>query len=326
MILSFGHRRDRWPDSRPWIGRERRRSAFTLIEVTVVIGIIALLATLLVAAALSSREAARRSQCGMNLKQIGLGISQYSSTHGVLPLAYGGGGNGISFLVAILPYVEQSALYNLIDMRRPPPGTVLEASLAIYLCPSDGLVRTNPLGGTNYAGNEGTGVQAHGYNGTFALRRSISYADFADGTSSTVAVSEWLRGNNTGAVRDSERSVFLTTMSYPSGNQLDLFSATCSALDTASAPLSPVTIGSPWTHGDLGHSLYNHVMTPNRNTCLNGSAHQTGAWTAKSRHAQGVNTLFADGHTTWIRTTIEPSVWRAMGSRNGGELIQSGAF
>ncbi len=306
--------------------RGKSRTAFTLIEVLVVISIIALLMLLAAAAAISSRGAARQTRCANNLKQIGLGISTYSTTYECLPMAYGGGGNGISFLVAILPYIDQIPLYNLIDMRLPPPQTVLLASLSSYLCPSDGLVRTNPLGGTNYAGNQGSGVQAHGYNGAFSLGKVVRYDEFSDGTSHTAAVSEWLRGYNTGAVRDPLRSVFLTAEAHQSPSELGLFATLCSTLDTSTAPLSPLTVGAPWTHGDFGHSLYNHVMPPGNHTCLNGSAHQTGAWTAKSNHGEGVYVLMADGHVAWVKETITTSVWRALGSRNGGELVRDSEF
>jgi prepilin-type processing-associated H-X9-DG protein/prepilin-type N-terminal cleavage/methylation domain-containing protein len=303
-----------------------RTSAFTMIELLVTIAVIAVLLGLLLAAVVSGREAARRSQCASNLRQIGLGINQYTSVHGCLPLAYGGGGNGISFLVAILPYVDQSPLYNTIDMRTSPNMTVREVSLAIYLCPSDGLVRTNPVGGTDYAGNQGSGVQVNGYNGAFSIQNAIRPNDFTDGTSQTAAVSEWLRGHNTGAVRDSQRSVFLTPVAYTAADQLDLFAGSCLSLNLRDAPLSPLTVGSPWIHGDFGHSLYDHVIAPGGTTCLNGSQHQLGAWTAKSNHRGGANTLFADGHVHFIGTTIAMSVWRSLGSRNGGEIVSGTAF
>lgn len=304
----------------------RNQHAFTLIETLVVIAVIAIVAALVVAAVTSTRESARRAQCANNLRQISLGIHEYDSVNGVLPPAYGGGGNGISFLVAILPYVDQQPLYNMIDMKSGPPVTVMRATIGAYLCPSDGLVRRNPLGGTNYAGCQGVGVQTYGYNGVFAIDRTISYSAITDGASQTVAVSEWIRGSDTGKSRHNMRSVFLTPESYLSRDQLDLFASVCLELDPLTAPLSPLTIGAPWTHGDFGHSLYNHTVSPDHSTCLNGSAHQTGAWTAKSFHSGSVNALFADGHVYRIAWTIDVRVWRALGSRNGGEVVASGSY
>lgn len=308
------------------IRHRRIQRAFTLIETLVVIAVIAVVAALIVAAVISTRESARRAQCANNLRQISLGIHEYDSVNGVLPPAYGGGGNGISFLVAILPYVDHQPLYNKIDMKSGPSMTVMCTTIETYLCPSDGLVRRNPLAGTNYAGCQGVGVQTYGYNGVFAIDRTIGYNAITDGASQTVAVSEWIRGSDTGAMRHNIRSVFLTPEPYTSRNQLDLFASVCLGLDTPTAPLSPMTVGAPWTHGDFGHSLYNHTIGPYHLTCLNGSAHQTGAWTAKSFHSGSVNSLFADGHVCRIAWTIDVHVWRALGSRNGGEVVASGSY
>lgn len=328
---AFSERRNKITGSRtaPFPVRRRGRGAqyaFTLIETLVVITIIAIVAALIVAAVVFTRESARRAQCANNLRQISLGIHEYDSVNGVLPPAYGGGGNGISFLVAILPYVDQQPLYNTIDMKSGPSMTVMCTTIGTYLCPSDGLIRRKPLAGTNYAGCQGVGVQTYGYNGVFAIDRTIGYNAITDGASQTVAVCEWIRGSNSGFTRRNMRSVFLTPESYTSPNQLELFASVCQGLDPLTAPLSPMTVGVPWTHGDFGHSLYNHTIGPNHRTCLNGSAHQIGAWTAKSFHSGSVNSLFADGHVRRILWTIDVQVWRALGSRNGGEVVASGSY
>jgi prepilin-type N-terminal cleavage/methylation domain-containing protein/prepilin-type processing-associated H-X9-DG protein len=306
--------------------RTDARRAFTLIEVLVVIVIVAVLVGLTLAAVQASREAARQSQCANNLKQIGLAIQEYASVHNILPLGYGGGGNGISFLVAILPYAGQSPLYNSVNMLTSQSQTVMRATISIYLCPSDGARRTNPLGATNYAGNQGSGVQDFGYNGAFSRDKSVGYQNFPDGTSQTAEAGEWLTGRNTGAVRDPVRSVFMTPVPYPSKGQLALFCRSCTSLDIVSAPLSPMVVGVPWTHGDFGHSLYTHVMPIDQHTCLNGSMHQEGAWTAKSNHGDSVNVLFADAHVRRVNKSIALSVWRALGSRDGAELIAAGSY
>lgn len=297
----------------------RERRAFTLIELLVTIGIISIVVALTISAVIAARGAARRSFCANNLKQIGLGIYSYASTHNVLPLAYGGGGNGFSFLVQILPYVDQGQLYNSINMNKGADLTLRSAHLAIYLCPGDGLVRSDPAGATNYAGNQGTGFQQGVYDGAFSILDPISFANFTDGTSNTVAVSEWLTGHDSGTVRDAQRSVFHTPIAYRNKGERASFVAACSTLDPGTARLAPPRIGIPWTHGDYGHSLYNHLMTINRLNCLNGTNHQTGAWTAKGNHNHGVNVLIADGHVRFVSDKVTPATWTALGSRNGAE-------
>jgi prepilin-type N-terminal cleavage/methylation domain-containing protein/prepilin-type processing-associated H-X9-DG protein len=309
----------------PGVKSRQTPRGLTLIEILVVVSIIALLAALLFAAIQASREGARRAVCGNKLRQIGLATQQYISTHGVLPLDWNEG-NGHSFLVALLPYLDQKPLYDSINMNAPVSGTVGNTRVSVFSCPSDGFVRLGPEGSTNYAGNRGAGVQAFGYNGAFSFMTAVRPQDFTDGMNSTSAVSEWIVGPNTGTTRDAKRSVFTTISAWLGKTQLEDFAAACRKLDVNTAQLTPAVVGVPWTHGDFGHSLYNHVIEINGASCLNGSRWQEGAWTAKSFHNNGVNTLFADGNVRFLRSTLDLAVWRALASRNGGEIVQGDAL
>lgn len=293
-----------------------------MIEVLVVIFVIAIVVALVLAAVMRAREAGRRIQCTQNLHQIGLGVQSYSSTYGVFPPGYQAG-SGTSFLVAILPYVEMRPLHELI--QNGGITTAQAISLALYHCPSDGGSPSPPFGPTNYAGNQGTGVQAFGYNGAFANEAVVSPSQFTDGTSTTAPVSEWLIGTVFGLGRDPARSAFHTPESWTNANQLDIFAAACRGLDLQTARLSHMVVGMLWTHGDFGHAYYNHILTIGENTCLNGEGVQIGAWTAKSNHSGGANVLFADGDVRFLSTSINPKVWTALGSRSGGEVV-SGAY
>lgn len=300
------------------------RPGLTLIEVLIVMGLIGLLIAMLLPAIQWSRESARRAQCGNNLKQIGLALQNYMSLHGTMPLGWGGRSTGHSFLVALLPQLEQRSLFDSINLQSELTETVRFRSLSFLLCPSDGLVRSDPLGSTNYAGNRGSGVQAFGYNGAFGLDEPIGPAQFTDGLSQTAAVSEWLRGPDTGLVRTPDRTVFSTEGFWRGKQELDLFAAACRVLDPQTARLTPAVLGVPWTHGELGRSLYNHVMEINGRSCLNGTLWQEGAWTVRSRHSGGVNVLFADGSVRFQTESTDLKIWRALGSRNGGEIVGGG--
>jgi prepilin-type N-terminal cleavage/methylation domain-containing protein len=139
----------------------RRARGFTLIELLVVIAIIAILISLLLPAVQQAREAARRSQCRNNMKQIGLAMHNYESTHGVFPsgrLERPGDTKWVSWGVMILPYVDQAPLYNQYNqnLRWNAPGNaaVTGTTLSVYLCPSvpgGGRFDRNPS--ASYAGS-----------------------------------------------------------------------------------------------------------------------------------------------------------------------------
>src|SRR5436190_1229599 len=126
-----------------------RRRGFTLIELLVVIAIIAVLIALLLPAVQAAREAARRIQCTNNLKQLGLGIHNYESTHGVLPpqqvLSFTGSALnwkstwGVSSRIA--PFLELGPMYNAINFTNrtsdPSNVTVVSLTLSVLICPSE---------------------------------------------------------------------------------------------------------------------------------------------------------------------------------------------
>ena len=145
----------------------RHFCAFTLIELLVVIAIIGILIALMLPAVQAAREAARRAQCGNNLKQLGLAVQTYMSTHGVFPAgaAYDNPSNdpydptsppmgqtGRGWIIAVLPYLEQQALYDkfkpgFIDgpmsstkgIQKSECRDAMKHELAVLQCPSDGL-------------------------------------------------------------------------------------------------------------------------------------------------------------------------------------------
>ncbi|WP_339734223.1 DUF1559 domain-containing protein [uncultured Gimesia sp.] len=197
-----------------------RRRGFTLIELLVVIAIIAILIALLLPAVQQAREAARRSQCKNNLKQLAIALHNYHDTHSVLPSGLvddpndtsGVDGYGWSWGTMILPYIEQAPLYNNIT---PGPNTVtdvlandlqsLQTPLAAFKCPSavdpelnshwifnDGSNDQN-LAVSNYAGNTGwayTNGTSVDRGGVFFKNSAITLTEIYDGTSNTLLLGE----------------------------------------------------------------------------------------------------------------------------------------
>ena len=201
----------------------RLRRGFTLIELLVVIAIIAVLIALLLPAVQAAREAARRSQCVNNLKQIGLAFHNYESTHGsfipscMFPSPADNWGWGPSGILSMLPFIEQASLWNAYNVGAVLCNgegchlynrntTVFNTQVASFLCPSDGPERHVSL--CNYAGNYGGPHQLQAYSGTFiptptrdegsqwmiSQTATVTLSSITDGTSNTALFSEVLSG------------------------------------------------------------------------------------------------------------------------------------
>ncbi len=303
-----------------------RRDGLTLIEVLVALAIIGLLVALLLPAVQAAREAARRSGCVNNLRQLGLALNNYSTAIGSFP----GGSNGPGFSpqLMLLPYLEQGALYSSINMNLGADTgagwanrTCGTMTLAVFLCPTSSGAGA---GGLDYPGSAGFDEQDSKANGFFAGSSAACRrpSDITDGLSQTAAFSEW--ANVLGPRVERKASVFqVELMSQP--GRFDEFVRTCRSSDERTALAMP---GKPtsWFSDGFGRSLMNHDLVINEPTCMNGTVITYGAWTAGSRHQAGAHVVFADGHVRFLRESVSVGVWRGIGSRNGAELFSDEAF
>lgn len=310
------------------------RRGISAIEVVVVIAIIGLLLALLTPAIMSAREASRRIQCASNLRQLGLASTNYGSTHSVLPP---GVIRGYSWLVMLLPHVERTDLYSRFDFSKTQyeffssgVHPLEQINVAVFQCPADGHSQAgtaSPIAASNYVGCLGSGIQTGGFNGL--IRHSfpgclspqypfgpVSIADVPNGMSNTIMASERLAGDGTGHLW---RTNWQLTMERTSPDQVEAFRHAC-LTETPRQTVGGGWFGDVWgvghwTRGETGSTLYNHLLTPNQPSCVNGSKPEFGAFTASSLHSGGVNAVFGDGHTTFISQSIDLVVWAKMGSR-----------
>jgi len=312
----------------------RRRTAFTLIELLVVIAIIAVLIALLLPAVQAAREAARRIQCTNNLKQIGLAVHNYEGIHGRLPSARTNSPHYWSSLAQILPQLEGGSLYNAInfDHSTAPNArnnydmantTAIAFMIPAYFCPSDRKQdRVTPdLGPTNYFAVAGSGTMAKGAgDGLMFDGSGVRFADVTDGLSNTSAFVESIKGSG---VDTTSPAYFDLLGQYKGGGG---YSSTFTE-DACDAILAfSGTRGSRWFHGSMsGGSTLNHYWTPNSKKA-DCAGDTNGLLSSRSFHPGGINLLCADGHVQFAKDSVAPTVWRALATRAGGEVIGSDQF
>lgn len=297
-----------------------RRPGFTLVELLVVIAIIGILVALLLPAVQQARATARRLQCTNNLKQIGLALHNYHGVHRKFPFGQGGTGNRYSALSQLLPFVEQTPLYDRIDFSRvvndPVNDEARLTEIPGFRCPSDMSGNPQPQAGgaVNYYGNKGSSIlwQAPDQNGMFFVQRCIGFQDITDGTSHTAAFSERLLTDGNNGVSSPASDVFL---GVGNPNTQDEAVQMCYAVDVTNLAFQfPVFMGAPWMNGQ--HN-YLHVDVPNHRSC--GFYPTKATMPPSSRHPGGVNVVFGDGGVRFVAETIDVRIWRALGTRDGQE-------
>jgi prepilin-type processing-associated H-X9-DG protein/prepilin-type N-terminal cleavage/methylation domain-containing protein len=304
----------------------KTRTAFTLIELLIVIFIIGLLVALLLPAVQAARESSRRMSCSNNLKQIGLALQNYHGNCRAFPVARNRWPLVHSALARLLPYCEQSNVHGLVNYSVPlsaPQNVAASAQpIGFFVCPSDGAsgrVPAMPDAGSNYVANNGTGTIGFGLiasgDGVFT-QNSLAFRDLVDGSSQTVAFSESLLGNGIASIGPTPQDPRLEVLEVPGGN--DPTPAECAA----GAGVWSGKRGAKWIDGHYGNTLYNHFYTPNPDQwdCGNGS-HNKGLSTARSYHPGGVNVLFCDGGVRFVSDSVELATWRGMATRGQREVL-----
>ncbi len=311
--------------------RTRNRSrGFTLIELLVVIAIIAILVALLLPAVQQAREAARRTQCRNNLKQLGVAIHNYHDVYNCFPIAaVNATVSSISAHARLLPFLEQSVLFSRIDFNQPfdhPNNAQARLTeLPTFRCPSDPTPLPAAVGGrNNYYWNAGSGIVMYPTgaagqpqsSGVIDLTRRIRFADVTDGLSNTAVMAEKLTGDGSNGL-SSPRTDTFSTGTYP--NTADEALQQCNATNVADlARQGYSNVGGPWLQQYHSTNQYNHVLPPNGRSCMFPPGRI--ATTANSQHTGGVQILLGDGSVRFISENLALVTWRGLGSINGGEV------
>jgi prepilin-type N-terminal cleavage/methylation domain-containing protein len=298
------------------------RRGFTLIELLVVIAIIAILVALLLPAVQQAREAARRSNCQNNLRQLGLALHNYEETHKCLPSGWIGvdptsgvqspheGGNGAGWGAMILPMIDQSALYNKFDpnlsIGDPANAAFARTSLSVFVCPSDSPPR--PVWDIEEEGSPGTVLatlaQAN-YVGSFGTEE-IHGCENAPGTAPVTAAGQCV---SDGAFFHNSRVRF---NDFTDGMSSTFFIGERRTL--SQDPFYSTWVGSvPEGSESFARILGVFDHTPNH---LSGHEEDF-----SSNHVGGAHFVLADGHVKFVSENIDQEVYLHVGTIKGGERV-----
>lgn len=315
----------------------RRNRGFTLIELLVVIAIIAVLVALLLPAVQQAREAARMTQCKNNLKQIGIALHDYHDIYSVFPMGYqtlpggsslmgppatttGDTGPGWTCLFAILPHIEQTALYRSFNSRvpswDPQNATVAKTKLAVYVCPSaandaatyqvidSSRTVLATFSRSNYVANAGrievwddpspdlTGKA----DGVFFRNSHVSERDISDGLTNTVFFGE-----------QTPRHSNSTWVGIVPNAQ------TC--------PNSPEFGGVPCDYAAPQINVHSGP-SPNELSIIHVPSSKLGNVDSMySDHHGGCNVLMGDGSTRFVSNTVDGLIWSYVSTRSGAEIV-----
>jgi prepilin-type N-terminal cleavage/methylation domain-containing protein len=315
-------------DSMPRFARIRDRRGLTLVELVVSLVIIGILLSLLLVAVQGTRESARKVTCVGNLRQIGLGVANYVSTHNAFPP--GGLENGYSAHVRILPFVDLPTIHDLIDYSHDldeNSESLRFGTPAVYCCPSEPVVEN--LWGVNtqtsYVGVFGGGPENRqsGLLVTVTDGRFIRPSHVTDGLSNTLLFVETASfglgtADDISGVPLRSRS-FNMPRHYYLPDDVEQFRADCNDLSIGTQ--THLSLGGQWLPSSTGLTRMSCIFPNLPRNCMNLGSTVRALYTPSSVHPGAFTVVLADGAVRRFSESIDIQIWQGLGTRDGGEIV-----
>lgn len=310
----------------------KKSGGFTLVELLVVIAIIGILVGLLLPAVQSAREAARRMSCSNNIRQLGLALHNYESSYQKLP--FGWNTHGTLWSATILPQIEQGNVYDKLTFQESGPGNwrsgsfntrACETVISTFRCPSmpipeqmnyNGFAARVPV---SYRGNGGNEVTSDDtstrpvpdtksfemlhLNGVFSACSAVRFADVTDGLSNTAFIGE--SQTDPRFIKD--------------GQGMDFF-------QVGSPQADPCRCDGGSGGTEFSEAVGSFYVRPNLRLREPGAHGRLMEVAFGSWHNGGSLFAMGDNSVKFVADTIDLDVYRALGSRNGGEVVDSSKF
>jgi prepilin-type N-terminal cleavage/methylation domain-containing protein/prepilin-type processing-associated H-X9-DG protein len=305
---------------------DKKRHAFTLIELLIVITVAAILVAILLPAVQSAREAARKSHCRSNLKQIGLALHNYEETHRAYPISWGesrwsSDTRSFSWLVQILPFIDQTALYESIEFGKTIEShhlNIIATPIPTYICPTDATqsVRED----RHRAEGEPLGFPA-----AITSYRGVAGSNWAEGVFQNMSSQGRNAGQDNGFLRGNgifsggylEPGFFAPPQLTRPRDILDGFSQTAMVGES----VADWNSHSWW----FWHSWQAGTTAIPLNYCAQRGVVCFDDWRVNfgfhSRHTEGANFVMADGSVKFMNDKIDLTIYRGIGTISGREVV-----
>jgi prepilin-type processing-associated H-X9-DG protein len=299
--------------------KRQPRSGFTLFHLLILLALFAIGLGLMLPAVAKVREAASRTQSQNNLKQIAIAVHNYNDANNKMPS--GIDANNFSAAAYLLPYIEEQNVFQMIDFTKPMDDKANAAARAVvikvYLGPNDPIKSVSmDYGATNYLFSAGSNADLKDNNGLFFKDSGIRFADVTDGTSNTIMAGETLKGNSMVKAEDVRRQHVqlkkdaLKQLNDETGVE-DFKNDKNIAADRCSS----------WMDGRFLQGTFSSTRKINDSRPDVNCAGQGGLSGLRGL-GRTVNVAMGDGSVRAISNTIKIEVWKALATRNGGEVIE----